>query len=143
MKYTVSNTINKPLNDVVEKFSDPNAMMKWMEGLKKVELLSGEGMQQGTVYNLTFVHKGKEMQMKETILESNLPNSVKFAYESEMGGNKVEIRFEPDGENAVKQINTTEFQVSGFKKIMFSLMKGMFKKQSLKYLDGFKAYCEN
>ena len=41
MKYTVSNTINKPLDEVIEKFKDPEGVKHWMEGLQRIEHISG------------------------------------------------------------------------------------------------------
>ncbi len=40
MKYTLSNTINKSLEEVIEKFTEPDGAMHWMEGLQEIERLS-------------------------------------------------------------------------------------------------------
>ena len=59
-----------------------------------------------------------------------------------MGTNEVEMIFEKLSDNSVKQINNTEFHLKGFFKLIGFAMKGMFKKQSMKYLDAFKDYVE-
>ena len=143
MEYTVSNTINKPLNEVVEKFKEPDGAVKWMEGLQRVEHLSGTPGTLGAKSDFHFLHKKKEMKMTETVLEENLPDQIKFGYEGPTGSNEVEIRFEKINDSSVKQINTSSFDLKGFMKVMGVLFKGMFKKQSLKHMNGFKAYCEN
>lgn len=142
MIYTLSNTIDKPLQEVADKLNDPNGLSQWMEGLQKIEHLSGTPGEQGAKSDLHFVHKGKEMVITETILEQNLPNQIKFGYQSKMGSNTVELQFEPLSDSSVKQTSINDFQLKGFMKVIGPLFKGMFKKQSMKYMVAFKDYCE-
>ena len=142
MKYTLSNTISKPLDEVIEKFKDPEGVKHWMEGLQKIEHLSGTPGEVGAKSDFYFLHKNKEMKISETVLEQNLPNQIKFAYQSPMGYNEVEMLFEKLSDNSVKQINNSYFELKGFMKVMSFMMKGMFKKQSLKYMTAFKNYVE-
>ena len=142
MKYTVSNTINRPLDEVITKFKDEEGAKEWMEGLHTIEPLSGTPGEVGAVTNFHFTYKKKEMVIKETILEQNFPDQVKFAYESPMGYNEVEMRFEPLSDNSVKQINNSYFRLKGIMKLLAPFTKGMFKKQSLGFMNAFKNYCE-
>ncbi len=142
MKYTLTNTINKPLEEVIEKFKDPEGVKHWMEGLQKIVHLSGTPGELGAKSDFYFLHKNKEMKISETILEQNLPNQIKFAYQSPMGYNEVEMIFEKHNDNSVKQTNNSFFELKGFMKVMSFLMKGMFRKQSLKYMTAFKNYVE-
>ena len=142
MKYSVSNTINLPIDVVMEKLNEPDGMLQWMEGLQKVEPISGTPGEEGAISDLHFLHKKKEMKLRETILEQNLPDRIKFSYHSPMGYNEVELQFESLTPDSVKQTNTSYFELKGAMKIFGFLFKGMFKKQSLKYLDAFKAYAE-
>ena len=142
MKYTLSNTINKPLEEVIEMFKDPEGVKHWMEGLQKIEHLSGTPGEPGAKSDFYFLHKNKEMKISETILEQNLPSQIKFAYQSQMGYNEVEMIFEKLSDTSVKQTNNSYFELKGFMKIMGFLMKGMFKKQSIKYMTAFKNYVE-
>lgn len=142
MNYTISNTINKSLDIVAEKFGDPDGALNWMEGLQKIERIEGTPGKAGAKSNHHFLYKNKEMVIQETILEENLPSQMKFAYESPMGKNIVELRFEALGPSKVKQTSITTMEHKGFIKVVGFLFKGMFKKQSLKYMDGFKHYAE-
>jgi len=142
MKYTVTNTINKPLDEVITKFKDEGGLKHWMEGLQKTERISGTPHEVGAKSKFHFLHKKKEMIIEETILEQNLPNQIKFGYQSPMGYNEVEMKFEKLTDNSVKQINNSYFELKGAMKMMSFLMKGMFKKQSLKYMTAFKNYVE-
>ena len=142
MRYTVSNIINKPLDEVIEKFKDPEGAKEWMEGLQGYDHLSGTPGEVGAKTDFHFIHRNKEMTIQETILEQNFPNQVKFAYQSPMGYNEVEMEFESLSDNQVKQINHSYFEFKGAMKLFSFLFKGMMKKQSMKYLEGFKAYAE-
>jgi hypothetical protein len=138
MKYTFWNAINKPLAEVIEKFKDPEGAKQWMEGLKTIERVSGTPGEDGARTNFIFLHRNKEMTIKETIIEQNFPNQIKFAYQSSMGYNEVEMIFEAIDENTVRQTNNSYFQLKGFMIIMGVLLKGMFKKQSLTYSTALK-----
>jgi hypothetical protein len=142
MQYTVSNTIHKPLTEVVEKFRDPESVKHWMEGFQKGVLLEGIIGEVGAKTDFYFLYKNKEIIITETILEQNFPNQIKFAYQSKMGYNEVEMLFESIDEGSVRQINNSYFEMKGFKTLLGILFKGMFKKQSLKYMEAFKKYVE-
>ncbi len=142
MRYTLSNTINKPLDVVAAKFTEPDSAMHWMEGLERSEHLSGTPGLTGTKTDFYFIHKGKEMKITETILEQNMPRQIKFAYQSNMGYTEVEMMFEKITDNTTRQTNNSYFEMKGFMKVIGFVFKGMFKKQSKKYLEAFKAYAE-
>lgn len=142
MRYTLSNTINKPLAFVAEKFKDTEGAKEWMEGLHTIEPVSGVPGKKGSTCYFHFTHKGKEMKLLETILEENFPHQIKFSYSGDYGYNEVEVIFEELSENKVKQTTNSFFDLKGFMKIMGFFMKGLFKKQSMKYMDGFKKFCE-
>ncbi len=142
MKYTISNIINKPLDEVIEKFKDTDGSKEWMEGMQGFTRLSGTPGEVGAKTDFHFIHKGKEMTISETILEQNFPNQIKFAYQSPMGYNEVEMLFEQLADGTTKQTNNSFFEMKGLMKYIGFIFKGMFKKQSYKYLNGFKEYAE-
>jgi carbon monoxide dehydrogenase subunit G len=143
MKYTLSNTINRPLEEVAQKFKDPEGVMHWMEGLQKIDHVSGTQGEAGAKTDFYFLYKNKEMKISETILEQNLPHQIKFAYKSSMGYNEVEMLFEKLSDNTTKQTNNSYFEMKGIMKIIGFLFQGMLKKQTLKYMTAFKDYVEN
>ena len=56
--------------------------------------------------------------------------------------NEVEMVFEEIDANSVKQTSNSYFEMRGVMKVLGFLMTGLFKKQSMKYMDAFKAYVE-
>lgn len=142
MHYTSSITINKPIEKVIELFDNPAHMDKWMEGLQSFEPISGTPGQVGAKSRLKFKMGSREIEMIETITVRNLPEEFSGTYEANGVFNMVKNKFIALPDNTTKYISETDFQFSGFMKILGFLMPGMFKKQSMKYLVDFKRFVE-
>ena len=142
MRYTTSNVINKPLDHVAALYTERDSALKWMPGLKRIEEISGEPGTLGAKCIFHSEHKGKALQITETILEQNMPNQIEFGHESSMGYSEVEIEFEKLSEDTTRQMAHNYFELKGMMKVMGFLFKGMFKKQTMIYLNAFKAYAE-
>lgn len=142
MKYTLSNTINGSLNNITQKMTNPDGTKQWTEGLQTIEQISGEYCNVGSKRKLHYLFKNKELIIIETILEQNLPTQIKFAYDSEMGRNIVELIFEQLPNNRVKQTSNTTMELKGKMKLFGFIFKPVFKKQSKKYMTAFKKYVE-
>ena len=85
----------------------------------------------------------REIEMIETITESNLPKAVNGTYEAKGVMNWVNNTFVEVATNKTKWITENEFQFSGFMKLIGFFMKNSFPKQSYKYMEQFKAFAEN
>lgn len=142
MKYTLSNEINGSLSHVAEKIIAPDGAKEWTEGLQNAEQIEGQFGKVGSKRNLNYLFNNKEMVITESIVEQNLPNQIKFAYDSKMGRNIVELIFEQVSENQVKQISHTTMELKGIMRWLGFALKPMFKKQSIKYMTAFKKYAE-
>lgn len=143
MKYSLSNTISSTPQHVAVKISDPEGVKEWTENLQEIRAVSGEYCDVGSKRDLHYLFRGKEMIIQETILENKLPEQIKFSYDSQMGRNIVELRFEQLSENEVKQTSSTTMELKGAMKLFGFLFKSMFKKQSRKYMEGFKKFAES
>jgi hypothetical protein len=84
----------------------------------------------------------REIEMIETITVRNLPQEFSGTYEAKGVFNIVKNYFRPVSDNKTKYINETEFQFSGFMKLIGFLMPGAFRKESEKYLRQFKEFAE-
>ena len=143
MKYTVEVTIEASRDRVVAAFDNPDNLKKWMPGLLSIEPISGTPGKVGAKTRLKFDMDGRQIEMIETITERNLPESCSGTYDANGVHNIVSNRFEAVGENRTRWVAENEFQFSGFMmKLMGWLMPGAFRKQSLKYLESFKAFVE-
>lgn len=144
MKYSVEIEINLPIDRVIELFDNVDHMKKWMNGLESFTNISGKPGQVGTKSKLLFKNGKKTMEMIETITVRNLPHEFSGTYEINGVYNIVKNKFSSIGPNKTKYLSEQEFQFSSlFFKIMAWIFPGMFKKQTLKFLNDFKNFAEN
>lgn len=144
MKYTCEIEINKPIDKVIELFDNAENLKKWMEGLQSFEHLSGEPGQPGAKSRLKFKMGKREMEMIETVTVRNLPEEFSGTYVMNGVFNIVKNKFVPISFNTTKYITEQEFQFHNpMMKLLGFLMPGMFKKQSMKFLESFKKFAES
>lgn len=142
MKYTTEIEINKPIDEVVALFDNPDNMGEWMEGLQSFEPISGTPGQPGAKSRLKFKMGKREVEMIETITVRNLPEEFTGTYEADGVFNVVKNRFVKLAPDRTKYITEQEFQFRGWMKLLGLLMPGAFKKQSRKYQADFKQFAE-
>lgn len=142
MKYTNQVTINKPLNEVVDKFDNLDNMFKWMPGLVSFEPISGTPGEVGAKARMKFKMGNREIEMIETITVKNLPHEYSGTYDANGVYNIVKNYFSAVDAKTTLYKSENEFQFKGFMKLIALLMPGAFKKQSQVYLDKFKEFAE-
>ena len=142
MKYEVQIDIDAPRERVVELLDDPDNLVKWQRGLRKFETVEGEPGQKGAKSELLFDFGKRQMAMTETIVERDLPDVFSAAYDTKGVHNVVRNRFLDLGDGTTRWVSENEFQFGGMMKIVGFLMKSAFPKQSLKYMQDFKAFVE-
>ncbi len=146
MKYTNEIEINKPIDKVIELFDNADNLSKWMEGLQSFEHISGTPGQVGAKSKLKFKVRNREMELIETVTVRNLPKEFSGTYEAANGKGALNIvrnEFVKLSPTKTKYISESEFQFKGFMVVVAALMKGAFKKQSLKYITNFKNFAES
>lgn len=144
MKYTVRIDINLPRDRVIALFDDAANLKRWMPGLRSFEHLSGVPGQPGATSRLTFKHGNRDMVMTETVTLRQLPDRFDGTYEMPGVWNSVANRFIATGAETTRWEQDTEFRLNGvMMKLMALVMPGMFRKQSLKYMDHFKEFAES
>lgn len=143
MKFTTEIEINKPIDEVIALFDDPDNMDKWMEGLQSFEHISGTPGQPGAKSRLKFKMGRREIEMIETITIRNLPDEFSGTYEADGVYNVVVNRFSKISDTKTHYVTENEFQFKGFMRIIAFLMPGAFKKQSMKFLKDFKRFAES
>lgn len=143
MKFTCEVIINLPIDKVIALFDDPNNLSKWMEGLQSFEHLSGTSGQPGARSKLTFINRGRQMVLFETVTVRNLPHEFSGTYEANGVFNTVKNHFEKIDDSHTRYRTENEFRFSGFMKLIAFLWPGAFKKQSMKFLTDFKNFAES
>ena len=142
MRYTIDITIEKPIDEVINLFDNPDNMKHWQPDLVNYEHLSGEPGQPGSKAKLTYRSGKRTFDMIETILERNLPTIFSGTYEVNNTVSEVSSEFIDLGNGSTKWVSRNHFKLSGFYKIIGWLFPGLFKKQSMKYQQLFKEFAE-
>ena len=141
--YTIEIEINLPRDRVIELFDNPDNLAKWQNGFHSFARLSGEPGQPGSTSKLVFMNGKRRMELLETVTERNLPDEFNGTYEWSGGMNSLRNQFVELGPNRTKWISTCEYKFRSLPlKIMGALMPGLFRKQNMKFLQNFKAFCE-
>ena len=143
MHYTVEIDLDLPRDRVIELFDSSENLRKWQRGLQVFEPLEGEPGQPGATSRLVFQMGRRKIEMIETITERNLPDSFAGTYDAKGVHNVVRNRFVELAPDRTKWISENEFEFSGFMKLVGLLAKSAFPKQSLEYLQDFKAFAED
>jgi len=142
MKYQHKITINKPLNEVVEKFSDPDNLEHWQRGFIFMKPINGELGAEGSQNLLKYEIGKRQIEMTESILKNNLPYEFSATYKARGVYNSQKNSFKEIDQNTSVWIADNQFEFSGFMKLFGWFMPGAFKKQSWKYMEDFKAFVE-
>lgn len=143
MKYSNEIIIELARDKVVALFDDPKNMVKWQEGFQEMTHLTGEPGEVGSTSRLKYQMGKRNVEMIETITARELPNEFSATYEAKNVWNEVRNYFEDMGDGRTKWRSDCEFRFKGFMKVMGFLMPRAFKKQSMKYLEAFKAFAES
>lgn len=142
--YTVSIDIDLPRAEVIEKFDNSENLLYWQEGLQSFEHLEGEPGQPGAKSKLTFLLGKRKMELIEEIHLNELPDRFDGSYRWDGGYNTLENRFTELGPRQTRWESNCSYEFSSFMlKVFAVLAPGMFKKQQMKYLTNFKAFCEH
>ena len=143
MKYTREVVIDLPRDRVIELFDNPDNLPKWQEGLQSFEHVSGEPGQPGAKSRLVYDHRGRHIEMIETITERNLPGEFSGTYETDGVWNGMKNWFVEDAPDRTRWIAESEFRCSGLKmKLMTIFLRPLFTSTTMKSLRDFKAFAE-
>ncbi len=142
MKYTIELEISLPREKVIALFDDPDNLYKWQKGLISFEHLEGEAGKPGATSKLKYKMGKREIEMVETIVTRDLPDTFTATYEAKGVWNLVENQFiEKDEQTTIWQLST-EFKTKGFIRLLAIFAPGMFRKQTQKDMNNFKTFAE-
>ncbi|WP_149275297.1 SRPBCC family protein [Pareuzebyella sediminis] len=144
MKYTTEITVEVPRPIFIEKMDSIDNLKHWQQGLINYKLLSGTPGEEGSKMELSYRMGKRNLVLVETIMKKDLPSELHATYDTKGVHNIQKNHFKDIDGKSTLWISETEFQFSGFMmKVMGFLMPGAFKKQSVKYMQDFKAFAED
>ncbi|WP_460218743.1 SRPBCC family protein [Psychroserpens sp. MEBiC05023] len=140
MKFSCEININAPLQKVVDIYKNPNNLKHFQDGFISKEVISGQEGTKGAISKIIY----EKLELKETILVSNLPEEFKGLYEHKHMINTMKVTFKALSEHQTLYISEIEYtKFNGlFIKLIALLFPSMFKKQVYKWMQQFKAFTE-
>lgn len=142
MKFTSSIEIDRSIGPLVELFQDPDVTLKWLEGLRSVEHVSGEYRQPGAVSKVVFDSAAGRMLITETVIQNNLPDEYIIRYEGQGYVSFSNYCFEELMPGRTKLTMVQHVELKGALKLASGLIKGTLSRQLQKSVESFKRYAE-
>ncbi len=142
MRYTCEIDINLPIEKVMALFDNPHHLKAWQPSLQLFEPLSGMAGQAGAKSRLVYQMGSRQIEMIETIIVRKWPDEFSATYEAKGVFNRQFNYFRRIGDRKTRWVSDCEFKFSGFMKLVAFFMPGAFRKQSMLYLEQFKAFAE-
>ena len=125
------------------KFDSAENMKYWQRGLVKYEQLSEDPKSKGAQMELFYDMGKRKMKLLETIVSYDLPDSMVTEYTTDGMYNLQKNSFSETADGHTLWTQESEFSSDKLMmKLMLTLMPGMFKKQSMKYMLDFKKWLE-
>lgn len=140
--YKTTTSIEKPLKEVYEAISDSSKVKQWLQGLEKIEPISGTPMQAGYKSKYTFIENGRTAIFHEEMTAVSPYESFTYILESDaltMEGH-TEMRHK-NGKTELTVSNKVKGKTLGMK-IMMPFLKGMMRKRQMQDFARFKAMLE-
>ncbi|MCA9893748.1 MAG: SRPBCC family protein [Anaerolineae bacterium] len=143
MRYSCEITIDRPRDEVIALFEDPENMKHWQPTLKSFEPISGQPGKVGSKSRLVYDMNGRDMVMTETITQQNFPESFSAVYDADNVHNVMDNHFYAE-DDKTRWVATSEFRFSGWMRLMALIMReGSFKKESMENMQRFKSFAES
>ena len=142
MKSIVELDINARQARMAELFANPLNNPRWMDDLERVELISGEPGETGSVYRL--VPKRGKMDFVATVLTRALPTKLKLALEGRRVSVLITDTFLRLSDDKTKLISEEVFTFKGaFGKVIGFLARKSIAAAHRRHMESFKRFAES
>ena len=142
--YTVAIDIDVPRARVIELFDNPDNLFCWQDGLQSFDHVSGEPGQPGASSTLVYMKGKHRIVLTEEVTKNNLPDEFNGSYSWAGGKNTLVNRFIELGPGKTRWESTCTYTLKGLiPRLMGTLVPGVFRSQNQRFLENFKAFCED
>lgn len=144
MKFTGSIEINLSKNKLAELFADPRYLAEYQDGFIRKEVIEGVEGKEKTISKMYYQYRKREMEITETIVSNQLPDSFEGFYHHKHMDNTMKCNFTELDENITQYTYEVEYTRVNWilPKLMTILFPAMFKKQVDKWMKQFKEFAE-
>lgn len=144
MKFEGHINIDQSIDIVTRLFADPQYLGEYQEGFVKKELESGEAGQKGAISKMYYQHGKHEMELTETVLSNDLPNSFEAFYHHKHMDNTMRSEFTALGEKQTRYTWKVDYTRINWvmPRLIAILFPGAYKKPARKWMENFKRFAE-
>lgn len=144
MKIKGSIIIDKSRDEVIKYFSDPKYLGEYQDGFIKKDLISGEQGRQGAVSKMYYKQGKQAMELTETIINNQLPDSFESSYYHKHMDNTMKCKFIVLEDNQTRYEYEFEYTRINWimPKLMAILFPSMYRKPAEKWMRQFKEFVE-
>lgn len=135
-------TINADRETVWREFDIAENMLKWQPTLRSVKHKSGVAGEPGSVAELVYDERGREVIMMETMTEKRKPDFMAGNYESAWDNAIVVNHFEAIGDNQTRWTIFANHQFKGYMKILALFMRRSICGRTDDWMQRFKLLVE-
>jgi uncharacterized membrane protein len=143
MEYTSEIDIDRPRDEVVAIFDDPDNLPRWQKGLQSFEHLTGEPGRPGATSRLVFQEGRRRIEMVETITERDLPDRFSGTYDAKGVHNIVDNTFTEPAPGRTRWTMRNVFEFRGVMKVASLLFRRSIPGTTRAQMEAFKAFAEH
>ena len=140
--YTTQITINKPVEEVFETFSNSENIKKWIPEIKSFEVINENIGKTGSSYKIVIENQGQNIEMTQKVIAYVKNEKLTLYFDAENMLKRDNYIFKEKNGNTVISVNTSCQSESYLMACMFPYFKGTFKEQDQAYLNDFKVLVE-
>lgn len=127
--FTYEIEVEKPLAEVYAAFNDQDNMPRWITGLQRTELISGEPGKPGAKTRQVYLERGRTIELIETIREHVPGERFVGTIEGEGMSCDLQVEFVDKGASTVVRMRS-KFQPQKLAmRFMLPLFKGQIRKR--------------
>ncbi|MDH3492273.1 MAG: SRPBCC family protein [Acidobacteriota bacterium] len=134
--------VEKPRQDVWEKFRDESKMGEWLEGFKSIKIIEGEPQTVGSKHRITFENDGQEIEMIQTMTKFDKGEGFAFNLANDVMYSDIDVRLVDKG-LVTEVIQKEKYHGQNvFWHSLFYWLKSTMAENSLRNMNSFKKYAE-
>lgn len=142
MKIRTEIIVDASRDDVWAIFNDAEKKTSWQSGLKSTAQKTGKPGQPGALAELVYDESKRNLVVEETILERRDPSFLAASYVSKWGTMLIVNHFECVDQDKTRWIGYSNFDFSGFMRLMAVFIQGSVRKQIDADMGRFKLLVE-
>ena len=142
MKSVVALDINLPQRRLAELFTDPSNAPKWMDDVERIEPVTGEPGEPGSVYRL--VPKRGKLVFVATVVARELPTQSQLSLDAPSVSVSVTAKLFKLSEQRTKLTSEETFRFKGpFNRVFGFVARGAIKRAHRRHIEAFKRFAES